>query len=95
MIIQTIRFSTALSLDEVLSVAKERAPQFQALAGLVQKYYVKTEPPGQIAGIYLWDSMDSLEAYRGSALAKSIPKAYQVQGTPVIDTYEVLFPLRD
>ena len=35
MIVQFVQFETALSEDEVLAVAKERLPQFQAIPGLV------------------------------------------------------------
>ena len=33
--------------------------------------------------------------FRASDLAKTIPAAYRVVGTPKICTYDMLFPLRD
>lgn len=94
MIIQTVKFKTALSKEEVWAKAKERLPQFQAIPGLLQKYYIKLDQPNHYGGVYIWDSKESLSAYRNSDLAKSIPKAYQVVGTPSIEITEVLFPLR-
>ena len=95
MIVQIIKFQTTLSEEEVLAKAKERAPQFQAVPGLVQKYYVKGSEPNQYGGIYVWDSVESLNAYRASDLAASIPQAYEVQGAPSVEILDTLFRLRE
>lgn len=95
MILQTVTFSSALSEAELLRVARERAPQFRALPGLLQKYYVKGNEPGQYRGVYIWDSLESLEEFRRSDLAASIPTAYKAQAAPVVERLEILFPLRD
>jgi heme-degrading monooxygenase HmoA len=95
MILQIVRLKTTLSEEELLRIARERAPQFRALPGLLQKYYVRREGEGAFAGVYLWDSMESLAAFRESELAKSIAEAYQVTEPPVIEIGDVLFPLRD
>ena len=95
MIMQIVRLKTDLSEDELQSIAMERADQFRAVPGLVQKYYVRRQGQGEYAGVYLWDSMESLSAFRDSELAKSIPEAYQVSEPLDIEIGEVLFPLRD
>jgi heme-degrading monooxygenase HmoA len=95
MILQMVKLKTELSEEQLLAIAHERAPQFRALPGLVQKYYVRRSGPGEFAGVYIWDSMESLEAFRTSDLAKSIPAAYKVIEPPIVDVEEVLFPLRD
>lgn len=94
MIIQTIKFRSRLSEEEVMRIAREREPQFKAIPGLIQKYYVKPEKDGYFGGIYVWDSIESLNAYRVSDLARSIPDAYGVIGAPEIETMDVLFQLR-
>jgi heme-degrading monooxygenase HmoA len=94
-IVLVVTFESALSEEEVFAVARERLPAFRALPGLVQKYYVKTAEPNHFGGIYVWDSADSLNAYRESDLAKSIPAAYKVIGQPKLQTFESVFPLRD
>lgn len=95
MILQIVKLRTDLSEEELLEIAHDRAPQFRAIPGLIQKYYVRRDGPGAFAGVYLWDSQESLAAYRESDLAASIPDAYRVSEPPVIEVGEVLFPLRD
>lgn len=90
-----VRFKTSLSLDEVMHVANERAPEFRALAGLQQKYYLADAATGEVAGLYLWDSEKSLAEYRESELRASIAKAYKTEGAPRVEVYKVLMPLRE
>lgn len=94
MIIQVVKFQSGLPDEAVRRVMKERAPPFRALPGLPQKYYVRKHETGELAGIYQWDSEESLRAFRVSDLARTIPDAYQVVGQPHVETFEVLFPLR-
>ena len=95
MILQYVKLRTELSEEELLAIAEERAPQFRALPGLVQKYYVRRDGPGEFGGVYLWDSMESLAAFRESELAATIAQAYRVVEPPVVEIAEVLFPLRE
>jgi len=81
--------------EELLNKAREREPQFKAIPGLIQKYYVKTAQPGQYGGIYVWDSQESLQSYRESDLAKSIPEAYEIVEAPNIEIMDILFQLRN
>ena len=94
MIIQTVKFKSGISDAEVRRTMEERAPQFRALPGLVQKYYVRELGSGEYSGIHIWDGEDSLRGFRDSELARSIPIAYRVVGLPRVETFEVLFPLR-
>ena len=94
-IIQFIRLKSSLSEEEVYQKAKEREPEFQAIPGLLQKYYVKLRQPGEFGGIYIWDSRASLAAYRASDLAASIPLAYQLIEAPNIELMDLLFQLKD
>jgi len=94
MIIQLVKSKSGLSDSEVRQVMEERAPQFRAIPGLIQKYYVHEEATGEYAGIYLWDSEQSMRDYRESELARTIPVVYKADGPPRIEFFEVLFPLR-
>jgi heme-degrading monooxygenase HmoA len=94
MIMQIVNLKSPLSEEELLSKAHERAPQFRAIPGLLQKYYLNRPGEGEYAGVYIWDSRESLAAFRESELAKSIPAAYQVTEPPVIEVSEIMFPLR-
>ena len=94
MIIQIIKLKSELSESELLKMAKEREPRFRAIPGLLQKYYVKLNLRGEYGGVYIWDSKESLEAYRKSDLAGSIAHAYKVMEAPDIEIMDVLFQLR-
>jgi len=95
MIMQIIRLKTNLSEEELLKRARIREPQFQAIPGLIQKYYTKMDEPGKFGGVYVWDSIESLQAFRASELAASIPQAYELVEPPTLETLNVLFQLRD
>jgi len=95
MILQVIKLKSNLPEEELLKRAREREPQFKATPGLLQKYYVKTGQPGQYGGVYVWDSPEALQSYRGSDLAKSIPEAYEITEAPDIEIMDILFQLRN
>jgi heme-degrading monooxygenase HmoA len=90
-----VRLETELDHDEIVRIMNERAPEFRALEGLEQKYYLQGQEPGRYGGFYLWRSLDDVVQYRQSELAASIAAAYQCVGTPVVEVFEVLMPLRE
>jgi heme-degrading monooxygenase HmoA len=90
-----VRFHSALPLDEVMRVVEERAPEFAALQGLQQKYYLHDPESGDIAGLYLWESPEAFDEYRKSELRATIAKAYQAQGEPRVEVYRVEKTLRE
>jgi hypothetical protein len=94
MILQMIKLKSNLAEDELLKRAKEREPQFTAIPGLLQKYYVKTGESGVYGGVYVWDSPEALMSYKESNLAKSIPEAYEITEAPTIENMDILFQLR-
>ena len=95
MIIQFVRLKSSLSEEELLNRAQERKPQFEAIPGLIQKYYVKIDDEGRYGGLYIWDSVESIQAFRASELAASIPAAYEVVEKPQIELLNIMFQLRD
>lgn len=72
-----VRIKSNLSLDEFDRRMLERRPQFLDVPGLIQKMYGRDPETGGICGIYFFEDEASLEAYRESELAKSIPTAYE------------------
>ncbi len=90
-----VRLKSELGRDEIERIMKERAPEFRALDGLVQKYYLQGTEPGEYGGFYLWRSLDDVVQYRESELAATIAAAYQGVGTPQVDVFEIVMPLRD
>ncbi|MEM0932485.1 MAG: YdhR family protein [Bacteroidota bacterium] len=95
MILQIIKLKSSLPEDELLKRAKEREPNFVNIPGLVQKFYVKTSKAGEYGGVYLWDTLKSLNSYRESDLAKSIPSAYAISETPDVEIMDIIFQLRE
>jgi heme-degrading monooxygenase HmoA len=92
---QFVRLKSTLGQEELLNKALERKPQFEAQPGLLQKYYVKLSAENEYGGVYIWDSAESLQAFRQTDLAKSIPEAYEVTEAPNIELMNILFQLRD
>lgn len=90
-----VRLRTSLPRDEVVRVMYERMPEFEAIEGLQQKYYLEDTRSGEYAGLYLWRSPADLEAYSASELRATIAEAYGVDGEPRVEVYKVLAPLRD
>ena len=85
-----------LGRDEIERIMKERAPEFRAIEGLIQKYYLAdTGEPGVYGGFYLWRSLDDVQQYRASELAATIAAAYQGVGAPDFNVFEIVMPLRD
>jgi hypothetical protein len=89
-----VKFHSARSDEEVRRLMEERLPQFQAVPGLVQKYYAREAATGDHLGLYIFDSEQSLVQFRNSDLARSIPPVYQPLTAPRIEMLEMLFALR-
>lgn len=95
MILQFVKLKSNLPEEVLLSKAKEREPEFKKIPGLLQKYYVKIDETGSYGGIYIWDTPESLRAFKDSDLAKSIPQAYEVVEAPNIEIMNIMFQLRN
>jgi len=93
-IVLLVKFKTSLSPDEMERRYKKRLPEFRKLPGLLQKYYLHDSETDEWGGLYIWDSQESLNAYLASDLRKSIPDAYQIIGSPRIETATVFDTLR-
>jgi heme-degrading monooxygenase HmoA len=94
MIIQTVKFNSTLSEAEIQQVMEERAPQFRALPGLLQKYYLRDIQTGEVGAVYIWDSEESFRTYRQSDLARTIASAYKAVGQPRVEIFETILTLR-
>ncbi|MBD3664045.1 YdhR family protein [Sulfitobacter aestuariivivens] len=93
-VIQFVRFESTLPRESVLAAANERRPQFEAMPGLVQKYYLEFDEPNTYGGIYIWESKAAMAAFRETDLFKGIPAAYGIASQPRVDIIPILFPLR-
>ncbi len=94
-LILRVRLKSDLSFDEIAEIMEQRAPDFEALPGLIQKYYLHDPVSGEYGGLYLWESPEALAAYRESELRTSIAAAYKATGEPDIEIYRVVRALRE
>ena len=86
-------FRSGLLKDEVLKKFEERADKYREVKGLLQKYYVHDESSGEFGGVYIFDSKESLEAFRNSDLAKSIGDVYKYLESPTRKVLNVTLAL--
>jgi heme-degrading monooxygenase HmoA len=93
-IIQIVKLKTELSEEELLKIAREREPEFKAISGIVQKYYIKIRE-GEYGGVYVWDSAESLKEFKNSQIAASIVHAYRTIEPPSVEIVDILFQLRE
>ena len=72
MVIHIVRFRSALSDEHITELFHIRAPEYLAIPGLVQKYYLRFRS-GEYGGVYVWDSAASMERFMGgeAQLARS------------------------
>ncbi len=89
-----VRLKTKLTESKMLEIAHKREPEFAAIPGILQKYYIKTGEPGEFGGIYIWDSQESLDEFRQSELAATIAKSYEATEPPQIEIVDIMFQLR-
>jgi len=92
MVIHIVRFRSALSDERITELFHVRAPEYLAIPGLLQKYYLRFRS-GEYGGIYVWDSAVSMERFMGGELARSICHVYRVEES-VRDVADVVLVLR-
>ncbi len=94
MLVQFVKFETTLDHDGIKKVALDRFADYEAIPGLVQKYYLKLDGENRYGGIMIWDSPESLASFHESDLAKTIGTAYKVTEAPSVCVHQLMFPLR-
>ena len=87
-----VRIKSDLEPDELERRLIERRPRFHDVPGLVQKFYGRDELTGDVCGIYFFENVEALSAFRDTELARTIPTAYEAKDIRR-ETYEVLYPL--
>lgn len=93
-VVQFVRFESSLPRDELLAAANERRPLFEAMPGLIQKYYLDLNEPNSYGGFYVWESKEAMAAFRETDTFKGIAVAYGVASQPQVDIFSLIFPLR-
>lgn len=88
--IHIVRFKSGLPAAEVLRLYQSRVSQYRQVPGLIQKYYLHYPETGEHGAVYLWNSPEAREAFRGSELGRSIGNVYQVESKEVVEAEVVL-----
>src|SRR3954470_21631389 len=65
-----------ISLAEATRRFESSAPKYQNLAGLVRKYYIRSEDGCSAGGIYLWESRAAAEAVYTGEWRERVEKLY-------------------
>jgi hypothetical protein len=58
----TFQLPKAMTVDEARMIFLGTAPKYQAVAGLIRKYYVLSQDGKTAGGIYLWKSQAEAQA---------------------------------
>ena len=87
-----VRVKSDLDWEELERRVLERKPNFKEVPGLIQKIYGRDENSGAACGIYFFEDRQAMEAFRETALAKTIPTAYEATEVRP-EVYEFLYPL--
>ena len=88
-----VRIKSDLEFEELERRILERKPSFLEVPGLLQKIFGHDPASGDICGIYSFENMEALAAYRDTELAKSIPDAYEATHVRP-EVFEVLYTIR-
>ena len=87
-------FKSGLPLEEISATSEKRADRYRKVKGLIQKYYVQDKSTGHVGGVFIFDSKESLKAFRDSELAKSTAEAYKFLEPPTTRVLEIAKVLR-
>lgn len=92
MVIHIVRFRSGLADEHIAELFETRAPEYLAVPGLLQKYYLRFRS-GEHGGVYVWDSEAAMEEFMAGRLAGSICDVYRVEES-VKDVADVVLVLR-
>ena len=92
MVIHIVRFRSGLSDERIAELFDARAPEYLAVPGLLQKYYLRFRS-GEHGGVYVWESEAVMEDFMAGRLAGSICDVYRVEES-VKDVADVVLVLR-
>jgi hypothetical protein len=91
-VILFVRVKSDLSEEELEKRVVQRRDRFKEIPGLHQKLYGRNPETGDVCGIYIFNDHASLDAFRETELAKTIPTAYEATEVRR-EVYDLLYPL--
>ena len=93
MIIQSVKFNSDLSFEDIEKIMEDRAPEYRALPGLIQKYYGYDEETKGCTGVFVWESREAVAAFRDSDLARTTAASYEATEAPRIEIFDLVMTL--
>src|SRR5712691_9518357 len=73
--------ASAITLAEATRRLETSAPKYQNLAGLLRKYYIRSEDGRTAGGIYLWESRQAAERVYDGEWRERVAKLYGAEPT--------------
>ena len=70
-----------IALAEATRRFESSAPKYQNLAGLIRKYYIRSEDGRRAGGIYLWESRQAAERVHDGEWRERVEKLYGAKPT--------------
>ncbi len=83
-------YKSALPLNEAADIARNRSDTLHGVKGLLQRLFINDESTGQIGGVYLFDNIENLDAFRHSELGKSFMTDYKFDGSMTQRIFNVI-----
>ena len=77
--ITTFVLPAPVTRDEARSIFLTTAPTYLGVAGLVRKYYVRSEDGKTVGGIYLWNSRADAEAMYTESWRAFVREKYKTE----------------
>jgi len=68
--------ASAITLAEATRRFETSAPKYQNLAGLIRKYYIRSEDGRTAGGVYLWESRQAAERLYDGEWRERVAKLY-------------------
>src|SRR6266851_3162486 len=73
--------ASALTLAEATRRFESSAPKYQNVAGLIRKYYIRSEDGRTAGGVYLWESRQAAERVYDGEWRERVAKLYGAKPT--------------
>lgn len=89
MYLLNVRFRSEKPVAEVQAMSEGSLPLFRQLPGLLQKYYVENLDTGEIGGVYVWETLEHLQAHVEGPIMAAMPERFAMPAPPTLEIFEV------
>lgn len=89
MYLLNVRFHSEKPLAEIQAMSEASRSAFRQVPGLQEKFYVRNEESGEVGGVYLFDSLEHLEAYVSGPIMQAMPERFAMRDEPRLEILDV------